>query len=172
MPNATRKLHARIFSLTSPCQPQSVPAHYCHWEEGIEENWRGIPHTLSLRARQGVAIQSEALWGILGRCGGCPPLPLDCRVAALLAMTRRKSAQRPVFGRKSSSCPERSDRSCWACRNRVAFLRSRMIRRSRLRRKRRASSQVWENHSASNGSRPPSWMSERELRSPCRSRSR
>ena len=39
-------------------------------------------HThLSLRARQGVAIQSGSLGRMPGRCGSCPMVPLDCRVA-------------------------------------------------------------------------------------------
>jgi hypothetical protein len=49
-----------------------------------------FPLVLSLRARQGVAIQSGILCGMPGRCGSCPMVPLDCRVrlTPLLAMTR------------------------------------------------------------------------------------
>jgi hypothetical protein len=76
-----------------------------------------IPCTLlSLRTRPGVAIQSlhfcviarkvsqrtdeaiqsGSLCGMPRQCGECRMVPLDCRVAALLAMTGRSGEQRIV----------------------------------------------------------------------------
>ena len=56
----------------------------------VRFGFRMHPSSLSLRARQGVAIQSGSLCGMPRRCGSCPMVLLDCRVGALplLAMTK------------------------------------------------------------------------------------
>ncbi|MDA1046987.1 MAG: hypothetical protein O3A82_08690, partial [Verrucomicrobia bacterium] len=73
----------------------------------VRLRFRDVSPVLSLRARQGVAIRSphflslrgrsrrELTWqsslkrhvGCRGDAVGCPMVPLDCRVATLLAMT-------------------------------------------------------------------------------------
>ena len=112
MPNATRELHARTFPMASPCQPQSVPAHYCHWEEGLVENCAAIPHTLSLRARQGVAIQSEIVCVMPELCDRCLWFRWIAASLLLLAMTKVEEIVRIVYWREDYS-------SGAACRTRA-----------------------------------------------------
>ena len=65
---------------------------------------RGNPHIFALSLRGSVAtaaIQSEALHGMPGRCGGCRMVPLDCRVGALplLAMTKEGCEENVSMGK-------------------------------------------------------------------------
>ncbi len=57
---------------------------------------RGNPHIFALSLRGSVAtaaIQSEALCGMPGRCGGCRMVPLDCRVGVLPLLTMTKGGR-------------------------------------------------------------------------------
>jgi len=77
---------AAKYALHLGCSADTTLGCHCEPQSGVVMLTLVIARKISKRTD--VAIQSHALRGMPRRCGGCLMVSLDCRVAALLAMTR------------------------------------------------------------------------------------